>query len=99
MLELDEDARRRVVAQSHVRRVQRLKLHAAGYVLGMIVLVPIWALSQWETSGGFERWSADHGHPGDWEPWIVYVALIWGLALGIHALNVYFDRPPDDEGR
>ena len=31
--------------------------------------------------------------PGDWEPWILYVALIWGLVVGIAALKAYFDRP------
>jgi hypothetical protein len=84
----------RAFARRHVERVHRLKLHAAAYVLGMIVLTPVWALTQWQTSGGFERWSTDHSQPGDWEPWILYVALVWGLFLGISALKVYFDRPP-----
>jgi hypothetical protein len=83
-------------ARSHVERVHRLKLHVAAYVLGMLVLTPVWALTQWQTSGGFERWSTDHSQPGDWEPWILYVALVWGLILGINALKVYFDRPTSE---
>ena len=83
----------RVLAQKHVERVRRLKLHAAAYGLGMFVLTPIWVLTQWQTSGGFERWSTDHSRPGDWEPWIVYVALGWGLIVAIMALRVHFDRP------
>jgi hypothetical protein len=42
-------------ARRHLERVRRLKLHAAAFVVGMIVLTPVWALTQWQTSGGFER--------------------------------------------
>ncbi len=37
------------------------------------------------------------GTPGDWEPWILYVALIWGLFVVIDALKVHFDRPTTEE--
>ena len=79
-------------ARQHVQRVHRLKLHVAAYLLGMLVLTPVWVLVEWQDNGGFQRWSND-GNPGDWEPWILYVALIWGLVVGISALKVYFDRP------
>ena len=87
------DTELREWARKHVERVHRLKLHVATFVVGMLVLTPIWALTQWQTSGGFERWSTDHSQPGDWEPWILYVALVWGLIVGILALRAYFDRP------
>ena len=79
-------------ARKHVERVRRLKLHVAAFVLGMVVLTPVWALVEWQDNGGFERWS-DNGYPGDWEPWILYVALVWGLVVAIAALKAYFDRP------
>ena len=79
-------------ARTHVERVRRLKLHFAGFVLGIAVLTPVWALVEWQDNGGFERWS-DNSQPGDWEPWILYVALVWGLILAIAALRVHFDRP------
>jgi hypothetical protein len=79
-------------ARQHVERVHRLKLHVAAFVLGMVVLTPVWLLVEWQDNGGFERWS-NNGNPGDWEPWILYVALIWGLVVGIAALKAYFDRP------
>jgi hypothetical protein len=81
-------------ARKHVERVRRLKLHAAGFLLGMIVLTPVWALVEWQDNGGFERFDfSDDGTRGDWEPWILYVALIWGLVVAIMALRTYFDRP------
>ncbi|HET9324817.1 MAG TPA: 2TM domain-containing protein [Gaiellaceae bacterium] len=82
-------------AQQHVERVRRLKLHLAAYVLGMIVLTPVWALVEWQANGAFERWS-DNSNPGDWEPWILYVGLIWGFVVAFMALRTYFDRPTTD---
>lgn len=86
------DAAIRDWARKHVERVRRLKLHLATFVLGMVVLTPVWLFVEWQDNGGFERWSND-GNPGDWEPWILWVALIWGFVLGLMALRTYFDRP------
>ncbi len=72
--------------------VRRLKRHLAAFVAGMLVLTPVWALTQWHTSGGFERWSKDHSQPGDWEPWILWVALVWASILAIVALKTYLGR-------
>jgi hypothetical protein len=79
-------------ARQHVEHVHRLKLHAGTFVLGMVVLTPVWLLVEWQDNGAFKHWSSS-GNPGDWEPWILYVALIWGLVVGIEALKTYFDRP------
>jgi hypothetical protein len=79
-------------ARQHVERVHRLKLHVAAFMLGMIVLTPVWLLVEWQDNGSFKHWSSN-GNPGDWEPWILFVALIWGLVVGIKALQTYFDRP------
>jgi hypothetical protein len=89
-----EDDELREWARKHVERVRRLKLHVAAFVLGIVVLTPVWVLVEWSDNGGFERFDfTDDGTPGDWEPWILYVALIWGLVVAIMALKTYFDRP------
>lgn len=81
-------------ARQHVERVRKLKMHVAAYVLGMVVLTPVWALVEWSDNGGVQRLTFnDEGNPGDWEPWILYVALIWGLVVAIKALKLFFDRP------
>jgi 2TM domain len=81
-------------ARQHVEQVRKLKMHVAAYVLGVLVLTPVWALVEWSDNGGFQRLTFnDEGTPGDWEPWILFVALIWGLVVAIKALKVYFDRP------
>ena len=79
-------------ARQHVARVRHLKKSIAYYVLGMLVLTPVWALIQWQDNGAFERLSSQ-SNPGDWEPWILWVALVWGLLVAIDAVKVIFDRP------
>ena len=79
-------------ARKHVERVRKLKRDAAVFVLGMVALTGVWAVVEWQDNGRFERLS-DNGNPGDWQPWILYVALVWGFLLGLDALRTYFDRP------
>ncbi|MGH3085392.1 MAG: 2TM domain-containing protein [Gaiellaceae bacterium] len=79
-------------ARKHVERVRKLKLNVAAYVLGMAVLTAVWALVEWQDNGAFERFSGGN-NPGDWEPWILYPALIWGFFVAIDVLKTYFDRP------
>jgi 2TM domain-containing protein len=87
-----QDGELRAWARKHVERVRKLKRDLAIYVLGMTTLTGIWMLVEWQDNGGFQRLS-DNGNPGDWEPWVLYVALIWGFFLVLDALKVYFDRP------
>jgi hypothetical protein len=86
------DEELRAWARKHVERVQRLKRDVAVYLLGIVSLTAIWALVEWQDNGAFERFSGGN-NPGDWEPWILYVALIWGFFVALDALKVFFDRP------
>lgn len=63
----------------------RLKFHIAAWGLAIVVLTPLWALIEWQDNGGFERWSGN-GRPGDWEPWILYVAAFWALGVALLAV-------------
>ena len=75
-----------------LERTRRLKFHVAAWVLGLIVLTPLWALIEWQDNGGFERWS-NNSQPGDWDPWILPAGGVWALVIAIFALHVYLDRP------
>jgi hypothetical protein len=90
-----QDDELRAWARKHVERVHRLKRDLAVFVLGMVVLTAVWALIEWQDNGAFERFSGGD-NPGDWEPWILYVALIWGFFVALDALKTYFDRPTTD---
>jgi hypothetical protein len=65
------------------------RFHVASWALGMAVLTPLWALIEWQDNGAFERWS-DNSRPGDWDPWILTVGLIW--AASILGLRAYRSR-------
>jgi hypothetical protein len=88
----ESDGELREWARKHVERVHKVKRDVAIFLLGMTTLTGIWALVEWQDNGAFERLS-DNGNPGDWEPWILYVALVWGFFLVLDVLKVYFDRP------
>ena len=87
-----EEDELRAWARKHVERVHRLKRDVAVFVLGMIVLTSIWVLIEWQDNGAFERLSSGD-NPGDWDPWIFFVALIWGFFVALDAVRAYFDRP------
>ena len=70
----------RPTADRGVLRIERLKFHVAAWLFGMAVLTPLWALIEWQDNGGFERWS-NNSLPGDWDPWILIVGGVWGLAV------------------
>ena len=82
-------------ARTRLEGVRRLKFHVAAWALGMVVLTPLWMLIEWQDNGGFERWS-DNGNPGDWEPTMLYVAVIWALVIGVLALRQFVDRPTSE---
>jgi 2TM domain len=88
----EPDGELREWARGHVERVHKLKRNVAVFLLGMATLTGIWALVEWQDNGAFKRLS-DNGNPGDWNPWILYVALVWGFFLVLDAFKVYFDRP------
>jgi hypothetical protein len=70
----------RSLARVRLERIGRLRFHVAAWILGMLLVTPLWALIEWQDNGGFERWS-DNSQPGSWEPWILYVGGIWALAI------------------
>jgi hypothetical protein len=73
--------------------VHRLRVNLAAWGAGTLVITSLWMVHEWQANGAFERF-AHEGNPGDWNPtlWAVVVGL-WGLAVGIMALGVHFDRP------
>lgn len=88
-----EDAELRAATRRQDKRVRRLKLHAAAWGLGTILLTAAWIVHEWQANGAFARF-AHEGNTGDWNPtlWAVAV-LVWGFVVGTMALRVYFERP------
>ncbi|HEX6664941.1 MAG TPA: hypothetical protein VF025_14820 [Gaiellaceae bacterium] len=88
--ELHERARKRV------ERIHGVKANVAAFLVGMIVLVPVWLLVEWQSAGGFERWS-EGGNPGDWDAWILYIVVPWFMWVAFVCLRAYIDRDKEGE--
>ena len=89
----DEDLRK--LALRHLEHVRKFKLYLTAYVLSMLVLTPVWVVTQYEDNDGtwLKHLSSRSRYPGDWDPWIIWVALIGGVVVTVAALRAYyFDR-------
>jgi H+/Cl- antiporter ClcA len=73
-------------------RMRRLKISAAAWAIGTVLITTLWVVNQWQANGAFVSFGHE-GDPGEWNPtlWAVIVG-VWGLIVGIQALRVYFER-------
>jgi hypothetical protein len=83
----------RELAVKHLEHVRKLKLYAAAYVLGLFVLTPVWLVTEYMRADGWPERFSDQANTGDWNPWILWVALVGGFLVGVAALRAYFGRP------
>ena len=89
-----DDETLRKLALRHLEHVRKFKLYLSVYVLSMLVLTPVWIVTQYETAGGWpEHLSSRSRYPGDWDPWIIWVGLIGAVLVAISAYRAYADRP------
>jgi hypothetical protein len=84
----------RGIAVKHLEHVRRFKLYLTAYILSMLVLTPVWVITQYESSPGWlEHLSSRSRYPGDWDPWLIWVALIGAFVVAIAGYRAFFDRP------
>ena len=76
---------------------RRLKMRIAAFLLGMLVLTPVWAVSEYLSSGDWPQRLSPNDNPGDWSPWIIWVGLAWGFYVALTALAIRLRRPPVSE--
>jgi len=92
----DDEVRKTALRQ--LEHIRRFKLYVTAYVLTLLVLTPIWMVTQYEEADGWlEHLSTRSRYPGDWDPWILWVVLIGGAIVAFAGLRAYyFDRPPTE---
>ena len=83
-------------ARKRVERRHSVKANVAAFVAGMVVLMPVWLLVEWQSKGGFKRWS-DAGNRGDWDAWFLYIAIPWLLWVVFVCVRAYVDRDNEAE--
>ena len=85
------------LALRHLEHVRKFKLYLFVYVLSMLVLTPVWIVTQYESSPGWlEHLSSRSRYPGDWDPWLIWVALIGAVLVAIAGYRAYVDRPTSE---
>ncbi len=84
--------------QQAIRQIERrrhFRVRAAVGTLGMIILVVIWAFSEYHNAGGWPTsgFSQSSGIPDVWNYWIIYPAIAWVLITAADAWFVYRYKP------
>jgi len=83
----------RALAQRHLEHARTFKLYLFVYLLSLVVLTPTWVITQYESSPGWlEHLSSRSRYPGDWDPWLIWVALVGAVLVAIAGYRVYADR-------
>jgi hypothetical protein len=85
-----EDEALRKLALRHLENIRKFKLYFVTYVIAMVVLTPVWIITQYETAGGWpDHLSSRSRYPGDWDPWLIWVGLIGAFLVGLAGLRAY----------
>ena len=88
-----EDDALRTLAQRHLEHVRKFRLYLFVYLLSMVVLTPVWIITLYESSPGWlQHLSSRSRYPGDWDPWLIWVALVGAVIVAIAGYRVYADR-------
>jgi 2TM domain len=90
-------ARQRAIKQ--LERKRRFWISAAWSAVGMLVLVAIWAMSEYHNAGGWptQGFSQSSGIHDVWNFWIIYPLGAWLLILAGCAWSVYGTKPPSED--
>ncbi len=89
----DEHARRQAIKQTRARR--RFKISTASAAVGVTLLVPIWAATEYRNAGGWPTrgFSQSSGIPRVWNIWIIYPFFAYALITAGHGWFVYGHQP------
>jgi hypothetical protein len=92
-----EEALRRLAIR-HRDQVLKLKRWAIAYVVGMVVLTPIWIVTEYMKEDGWPKHlSSRSRYEGDWDPWIIWVALVGAVIIAVVGLRAYFGRESTED--
>jgi 2TM domain len=89
-------AREQAIKQ--IERRRHFRIRATVGTVGMIILVAIWATSEYHNAGGWPAsgFSQSSGIPNVWNYWIIYPLIAWVLLTAADAWHVYGHKPISD---
>lgn len=93
---VDDSTRRRAVKQIERRRRFRIELLVS--IVGMTLLLAIWAISEYHNAGGWPThgFSQSSGVHDVWNYWIVYPVIGWVLIVSARWWTVRQHKPISD---
>jgi protein-S-isoprenylcysteine O-methyltransferase Ste14 len=85
----------RELAIKQIERKRRFRMRAFSCATASILLVIVWAISEYNNAGGWptDGFSQSSGIPHVWNIWIIYPLLGLGLILAIDAWHTYGRKP------
>ena len=85
----------RRLALERIEAKRRFLKHAIGTAAATVLLVVIWAVSEYNNAGGWPThgFSESSGDPHVWNIWIIYPVLGLALLLGLEAWSTFGRRP------
>jgi len=91
----DSGQRARQQAVKQIKAGRRFKISTASAAVGVTVLVPIWAATEYRNAGGWPArgFSQRSGIPRVWNIWIIYPFLAYALITAGHGWFVYGRNP------
>lgn len=86
-------ARQRAINQ--IERQRHFHIEVVVGALGMILLVVIWAISEYHNAGGWPThgFSQSSSIQDVWNSWIIYPLIAWGLFITARAWAVHGHKP------
>jgi hypothetical protein len=83
----------RSVALDRIRRRRNFMAHLVGHVILCLVLIGIWATSEYNNAGGWPTGFRTGRENRDWDPWIIYPLIPLNLLLAVHAWIAFWRQP------
>ena len=85
----------RQVAIKQIERRRGFHVLAAVSTIGVVLLVAVWAISEYYNAGGWptDGFSQSSGIPNVWNIWIIYPILGWVALLAVNGWITYLRKP------
>jgi hypothetical protein len=92
----EDEARWQAIKE--IGRRRRFRIEVVSSLIGMVILVVIWAIAEYHNAGGWPThgFSQSSGIHDVWNFWIIYPFIAWVLILATRAWSLYGNKPISD---
>jgi protein-S-isoprenylcysteine O-methyltransferase Ste14 len=89
------EQRVRELAVKQIERKRRFRMRAFSAAAVSVLLVIIWAITEYHNAGGWPTsgFSQSSGIPHEWNSWIIYPVVVLALGVAVDAWRTYRGKP------